>query len=426
MKKIYNEHFDETYYIETLDNGLEITIYHKPNFTVNAFAFGTDFGALKLKQKVDGKEITYHSGLAHFLEHKLFENEKKDVMLEFNSLGANVNAYTSYDSTVYYFTTVSNEVEVPLNLLLDFVQDLNITKESVEKEKGIIEQELKMYSEMSSVRLMIESYKAMYYSHPLINDIGGSISDVYEITKEELELAYNYNYHPSSMKLVIASSIDPEILFDIIKRNQSKKQFGIRHKIENVIIETKNEVNKEYVNEHLDVVQPKVAYAIKLKGPDGYDRESAKKEWGLQIILEIHFSSLNSNYQKWLDKNIISDSFGFEVDSGVGYLHIIFNNDTNDEMNFKKFIEEEIDNLKTNKIQQDLLSEIQKRFYGLAFGSFNETENIVLNQIKYLLNSLSYLEVIDIIEEIDIDYINDLIEHLNYDNSSVIKISKNK
>ncbi len=425
MKKIYNEHFDETYFTHTLDNGLELVIFYKPEFTTSAFAFGTNFGALKLKQIINGKEINYHAGAAHFLEHKLFEGDTHDIMLEFNALGANVNAYTSYDSTVYYFTITDKNIEAPLNLLLDFVQDLNISEESVEKEKGIIVQELKMYMEMSNVRLLFETYKAMYKTHPLKHDIGGSIDDVMKITKQELEECYRYNYHPTNMKLVMATGYDPEKLVEIVEKNQSRKTFDPPFNPVNIIEESQKNVVKKEVIEHLDVLQNKLAYGIKLESNCTDLKSCVKQEWALQILFETHFSSINPEYQNWIDENKISDFFGFEVDSGINYMHAIFYNEHEDMNEFKKFIENELLKLKTNDIDASLIEQIQKRFYGLAFGAFNETENIVSNHLKHLLNGLEYFDVVDIIMEIDKDYIVELYKNLDISNNTIVKICNN-
>ena len=150
-------------------------------------------------------------------------------MLDFNALGANVNAFTSYDCTVYYFSTSAQDIIPALNLLLDFVQTFNVSDESVEKEKGIIVQELMMYQQMADIRLIFELFKAMYHRSPLKFDIGGSVEDVNAITKDELELSYSLNYHPSQMSLVIVSGMDPEKLMNAIETNQLSKDFTNAH-----------------------------------------------------------------------------------------------------------------------------------------------------------------------------------------------------
>ena len=157
MKRITNERYQETYYTETLENGLRVVLWYKPGYARSLFMMATPLGAMDLIQEdAQGNTYSYPAGIAHFLEHKMFEKQDQDVMNEFSRMGANVNAFTSYNETAYYFST-SGSIEGPLDLLLDFVQQLDISDASVEKEKGIIVSELNMYQQMSDSRLLMET-----------------------------------------------------------------------------------------------------------------------------------------------------------------------------------------------------------------------------------------------------------------------------
>ena len=167
MNRFEYKQFNEVYYEDVCENGLKVIVWHKPLFKSTSCLFGTPFGAYDLQQITDDNEVfKYYSGIAHFLEHKLFESQEGDILSEFSELGANVNAFTSYQETVYYFSTSDEDVETPLNLLLDFVQNLSITEESVEKEKGIITQELLRYLQNPDSRLYLESFKSRYHNNP--------------------------------------------------------------------------------------------------------------------------------------------------------------------------------------------------------------------------------------------------------------------
>ncbi|WP_407372218.1 EF-P 5-aminopentanol modification-associated protein YfmH, partial [Carnobacterium sp.] len=199
-KKVY-EQLQEIIYTETLDNGLKVTLLPKNDFHKTYGLFSTNFGSIDNQFVPNGKTemVTAPDGIAHFLEHKLFETKGDDMMNAFSAMGADVNAFTSYRETVYYFSITGEDVEEPLNLLLDFVQDFNITPESVEKEKGIIAQEVAMYAQMPDQKLLNETYKCLYYNFPMKYDIGGDKKSIYAITKNELEECYTINYHPSNM-----------------------------------------------------------------------------------------------------------------------------------------------------------------------------------------------------------------------------------
>ncbi|MBN2849241.1 MAG: insulinase family protein, partial [Erysipelotrichaceae bacterium] len=174
--KKLNEKVTET----TLANGLKVFFIHKPGFISSTAVYMVPFGSLDIRQqKPDGEIIESNAGVAHFLEHKLFEsNNGADIMEAFSAMSANVNAFTSYNETCYYFSTGEADFSQPLELLLDFVQNLSITDESVEKEKGIIIQELRMYMQMPEARLMYETYRSLFKTHPVRIDIGGSEESV--------------------------------------------------------------------------------------------------------------------------------------------------------------------------------------------------------------------------------------------------------
>ena len=210
MNKVVSDRYQECYYEETLPNGLKVVVWHKPGYEKSFAMMSTQMGAFDISQ-IDSKGNTYQypPGIAHFLEHKLFENENRDVMEDFSKMGASVNAATTYDLTTYYFQT-STDLYEPLNLLLDFTQSLDITKESVEKEKGIINQELSMYDQMSDFKLVKETFAALFKDHPMKYDIGGTTDSVNNTTLEQLEACYKYNYHPSTMICMIVTGKEPQ------------------------------------------------------------------------------------------------------------------------------------------------------------------------------------------------------------------------
>ena len=418
MKKVYDEFFDETYYIEELANGLKVVIFHKPDFLTTSCAFGTKYGALNTNQIFNDKEYHFNPGVAHFLEHKLFESKEKDVFTEFSNMGCNVNAFTSYHETVYYFSMSSKDIKEPLNLLLDFVQDLDIDEKSVEKEKGIIIQELSMYLQNPDSRLLQEAYRSMYKEYPLKYDIGGDDKTVKAISKEELEFCYKLNYHPNNMALVITSPLDPKNIMDIIKENQAKKTFDNNIVVSNVINKEPLEVNRKDFTFKMDINKPKHLYAIKLK-PDFKDKNDVIfKEWCMNIYLKAYFSQLNPSYQNWLDKGIINDYFGYDVDFDSDYAYLLFYNE-NDSDNLKELIDNE---LLKDLINNDILTQLKRRYVGMAFESFDEIENFNLSYIRDYLNDNDYFKSINILMNIDLDDLKAVYKSFDYPNYALIHI----
>lgn len=418
MKKIHNDFFDEDFYIEKLDNGLEVVIFNKKDFLTTACAFATSYGALDTDEVLDGKEYHFHPGVAHFLEHKLFESEDKNIFEEFSNMGCNVNAFTSYHETVYYFSTTNKEIKEPLNLLLDFVQKLDITDENVEKEKGIICQELAMYMQNPDSRLLQETYRSLYHNYPLKYDIGGDETSVNAISKDELDLCYMINYHPNNMVLLIVSPLDVNYLMDIVKENQSKKHFDEQKDVKTLLIDEDDSVVRKEFSFEMDINKPKHVYALKLK-PNFKDSDDiVYKQWCLDLYLKAYFSSINKDYQEWLNKGLINDYFGYEVDFDKDYAYILFYNES-EEDNIKELIDNE---LKKDLITEEILTSIKRRYIGNSFDTLNDVESFDTGYVRDYVNGIDYFKSIEILTHISLDDLKAVFKGFDYSNYALIHI----
>ena len=418
MKKIHNDFFDEDFYIEKLDNGLEVVIFNKKDFLTTASAFATSYGALNTDEVLDDKEYHFHPGVAHFLEHKLFESEDKNIFEEFSNMGCNVNAFTSYHETVYYFSTTNKEIEEPLNLLLDFVQKLDITDENVEKEKGIICQELAMYMQNPDSRLLQETYRSLYHNYPLKYDIGGDDASVNAISKDELDLCYKINYHPNNMVLLIVSPLDVNYLMDIVKENQSKKHFDKQKDVKTLLIDEDDSVVRKEFSFEMDINKPKHVYALKLK-PNFKDSDDVVyKQWCLDLYLKAYFSSINKDYQEWLNKGLINDYFGYEVDFDKDYAYILFYNES-EEDNIKELIDNE---LKKDLITEEILTSIKRRYIGNSFDTLNDVESFDTGYVRDYVNGIDYFKSIEILTHISLDDLKAVFKGFDYSNYALIHI----
>ena len=418
MKKIHNDFFDEDFYIEKLDNGLEVVIFNKKDFLTTACAFATSYGALNTDEVLDDKEYHFHPGVAHFLEHKLFESEDKNIFEEFSNMGCNVNAFTSYHETVYYFSTTNKEIKEPLNLLLDFVQKLDITDENVEKEKGIICQELAMYMQNPDSRLLQETYRSLYHNYPLKYDIGGDETSVNAISKDELDLCYKINYHPNNMVLLIVSPLDVNYLMDIVKENQSKKHFDEQKDVKTLLIDEDDSVVRKEFSFEMDINKPKHVYALKLK-PNFKDSDDVVyKQWCLDLYLKAYFSSINKDYQEWLNKGLINDYFGYEVDFDKDYAYILFYNES-EEDNIKELIDNE---LKKDLITEEILTSIKRRYIGNSFDTLNDVESFDTGYVRDYVNGIDYFKSIEILTHISLDDLKAVFKGFDYSNYALIHI----
>lgn len=399
MKQITNERYHETYDEAVLDNGLHVVLWHKPNYEKSLFMMMTPFGAMDLNQIQGDVQICHPSGIAHFLEHKMFAMDgDEDVMNLFSKLGANVNAFTSYRETAYYAST-SNDPKEPLELLLDFVQELNIDQASVEKEKGIILSELHMYKEMSDQRLLMETYTSLFHKHPLRYDIAGEDEDVSATTVEQLYRCYEMNYHPANMILICISGHDPKELMKLIEANQSKKQFSPWQQCESVKVEEPETVARTDYTFTMDVSEPKLCVAYKLKGiADPYER--LKLEWTVRFLLDAAFTSLNPQYQSWLDQKIISDFCGCDIEFGEDYGILMFYSETAKPDEFIALCDRCMDDMKQGNISMELLNQLKKRYFAQGVRSMNSFDDIAISFCRSHFMGIDYFKTFDIVEEI--------------------------
>lgn len=421
MIKKENKRYQESYVEETLDNGLHVVLWQKPDYAKSLFMMATPLGALDMKQKdEDGKEYDFPAGIAHFLEHKMFEMEDGDVMDLFSNMGANVNAFTSYTETVYYFSTTADVIQ-PLHLLLDFVQDLSITKESVEKEKGIIIQELNMYKQMSDQRLLMETFSSLYKHHPLRYDIGGDVESVTSITLEQLKQCYDINYHPGKMILVGVSAQDPEVLLKEIKKNQQTKTFPAGKKVIRMMQEEPYEPARKDFEFQMDVSMPKLSIAYKMRGvEDIYER--IKKEWAIRMVLDATFSSLNPDFQKWLDEGIINDFVGSDVDLGKDYGMMMFYSETNKKEAFLAIVKDIVQKIKQEGISESLLEQLKKRYYGQSLRSLNSFDDIAITMVRNYFDQSDFFASMDVLYDITLQDVKDACQMIDVDNFCVIDL----
>ena len=421
MKIIKNERYQESYVEETLENGLHVVLWQKPDFEKSLFMMATPLGALDMNQRDEhGNIYSFPAGIAHFLEHKMFEMQDGDVMEEFSKMGANVNAFTSYTETTYYFTT-SGDVIKPLHLLLDFVQELSITKESVEKEKGIIIQELNMYKQMSDQRLLMETFSSLYQHHPLKYDIGGDDESVSSITLEQLEQCYHMNYDPSTMILVGVCSKDPQLLLDEIKANQAKKHFDKTVSVTRQDIEEPYEPAREQYAFHMDISIPKISIAFKMKGvTEIYKR--IKTEWCYRMILDAFFSSLNPEYQTWMDEGIINDYVGSEVDLGKDYGMLMFFAESEKPEAFINLVHQIVKRMKTEGVQQEVLDQLKKRYFGQSVRSLNSFDDIAVTMIRNYFDHSDFFASMDVLYSITLEDITDACDMLDIENLGIVTL----
>ncbi len=409
MEIINYETLKEKLYFEEMDNGLKVYVLPKIGFSKSYGLFSTNFGSVDTTFVPIGETemVKVPDGIAHFLEHKMFEMKDGDASDKFARLGASTNAFTSSSRTAYLFNTTSNEYEC-IELLLDFVQDIYLTDETVEKEKGIINQEIGMYDDDPDWRVYFGSIMNLYHDHPVKVDIAGTVDSVNSIDKETLEKCYHTFYHPTNMMLFIVGNIDPDKTFELIRNNQSKKVFKENFSIQRKeIIEEKSIDKKEEVLT-MDVSMPKIIVSIKVNDIPEKPHDKLIRDLSMNILLDLLFAKSSSLYEKWVNEGIINDTFSGSFMQERDYSFILMGGDTPYVDELKEKLYDFISHIKDYKITEEEFDRVKRKNIGALISLFNSPESIANIFSRYYFEGIMFFEFIDVINELTLDDIYNL------------------
>lgn len=411
-KKEYPQ-INEVLYTEVLENGLTVYLLPKQDYNKTYGLFTTNYGSIDNEFVPLGQEnfVKVPDGIAHFLEHKMFEKEDGDVFQQFGRQGASANAFTSFTKTSYLFST-TDQVELNLKTLLDFVQEPYFTEETVEKEKGIIGQEIQMYLDDSNWRLFFGILGNLYPKHPLHIDIAGTVESIDEITAEDLYTCYNTFYHPSNMSLFVVGKMEPEEMMTFIRENQAEKTFAqavpIRRHFPQ---ETAEDILKESSIE-MPISRSKVI--VGLKGLDEVPVEGKallKYKLTANLLLQLLFGNTSQNYLTLYNEGLLDDSFGYEFSLDRSFHFADFGGDSDYPEQLAERIEEILLTVaQSEELTEENLSLLKKKMIGKYFQSLNSLEYIANQFSQSLYGETTLFDTPEVIESIHLSDIKELAE----------------
>ncbi len=426
MQIIENLKVKEKLYLEKLENGLAVMIIPKPGIQKKYMIWGTNYGSNDSEFVVPGeKENTVvPMGVAHFLEHKLFEQENGTNSLDvLTSLGVEANAYTTNDHTAYLFECTDNFYEA-MDELMDYVQHPYFTDENVEKEKGIIGQEIMMYDDYPEWRVYLNAMSAMYHNHPVKLDITGTIETISHIDKDVLYRCYKTFYNPSNMTLVICGDFEPEKILEEVKKR---------------LIDTKasGEIKRIYPQEPENIVQPKIEQKLEVSQPlytigikdkreiDVQKSEIVKKHICIEILLDMIIGKSSNLYKQLYNDGIIYSTPSLDYEFAKDYAHVLVSGQSNNpELVLEKF-KEEIKNLKQNGVSEDALSRIKKKIYGGYIKEYNDVADISRMFLADYFKGICSFDYLEEIEGINVEYIEQVLKDVFKEEKMVISIVRN-
>ncbi len=396
-REFFESDIGEGYVKAVLPSGLKIYILEKPLYNSAYAIFGTRYGSIDTCFSVDGEKVAVPEGIAHFLEHKLFESEEGDAFTRFAATGAYANAFTSFDRTCYLFSCADKFYD-NLDILLDFVQSPYFTEETVKKEQGIIGQEIRMYDDRPASRVMFNMLTALYHNHPVRIDIAGTTESIAKIDYDLLYKCYRTFYNPSNMFICIAGNVDTEEVLSKIK-GAIKESNPLE--IERFMNDEPEEIVKPYVEQKLAVAQPMFCLGFKEKCET--PEKTVKERVCAALLIELIAGESSPLYAKLVNDGLINDDFSGEYFNGYGYAALTFDGESDNPNKVAEAIKAEMERLKAEGIDKKLFSAVRCGMYGNAIRLFNSVESIAMQMVDCAMTDCGLFDEIKYLKSVTID-----------------------
>ena len=405
---------------EILENGLQVILVHKPDYQKSLFLLGTNVGGFDIDQNVDGKVVHHKSGIAHFLEHQMFYLNGQDVTDLFANLQCSTNAYTSYTETAFYFSTTS-DVKKPLKLLLDFVENLDVSLQTIEKEKGIILSEYDMYQQSPEQRLFKETLVSLYQYHPMKIDVLGTKEDIQKMTIDDLKQFYALNYDSSKLCLVGVTGKDVNEIMDWIRLCQKDVKSKVNKKIKRHMDWEPIQVARKEFIDTMDIHQPFVCVAFKM-APCINKQEAFDKDFAVNLWLDSIMGPLNPKFQKWLDQRIFTQFVGAEADFTTDHSYVLFYAQTS---NPNEYIDLVSSLVKEIHLKKDDYLSLHAQAVANNLRGLDHFDGLANDLLRSHFEGYDYIENLNRIQNMTFSQVQSYINNLDFSNRCVTQILPN-
>ena len=423
MKKITINRINEDIYFDTLENGLKVYLYVNKNMHNNYVTFTTKYGSINNEFGLgkEGKFKRVPNGIAHFLEHKVFVQENDPQPEDyFAQSGGVCNAYTTFKNTTYLFSCCDNVYD-NVSFLLDFVQNLYLTEENVESEKGIITQEINMCNDRPGDLLYDTIRKNTIKVNPFKESIIGTVDEVNSITKEMLEDCYNTFYHPGNMFLVVTGNFDKDEMMKKIRENQDSKKFTsfIKPKLKKYKEPDDVVVDREVVECNTNI--PKMAYNIKIN-IDKFNMDTRKLSIYMYIIFNLLFGDTSDFDEDMKTKGIITNTLYYNLLNIDTHFVVTLTNSGDKYEELIKEIDKRLEDVSFSE------SELERKKKVLISNEIFSYENIeMVNEMiidNILFDDKIETDIIGIIESLNIDELNEVLKQIDFSKKSIVILKK--
>ncbi len=424
MQKTENLKVKEATYTEKLSNGLTVIIIPKKDTSKKYVIFGTNFGSIDNNFIIPGqtKETKIPDGVAHFLEHKLFEQENGTNSLDvLSSLGVEANAYTTNDHTAYLFETTKNFYEA-LDELMNYVQNPYFTDQNVEKEKGIIAQEINMYDDDPNWQVYMNAMKLMYKQNPINIDIAGTVESISKIDKQILYNTYNTFYNLSNMTIVVCGDFEPEKLLQEIKNRITKQENS--GEIKRIYPEEQEQIVAKEKEETMDVTNP--IFVIGYKDKIEKQENKVKKHIAIEIILYMLLGKSSEAYKKLYEQGDIMVQPDLDYEFSKNYAHILISGMAKEPKNVVKELTKQIQKAQENGLNKEQFERIKKKIYGDYITQYNDVSNIARMFLADYMKGINSFDYLEEYETVTLEYTNQILKEVFKEDNMVVSIVKGK
>ena len=417
MTRIEYPELDETLYQQTLANGLTVCVVPRKGFTKRLAYFVTDYGSIHTQYSLDGKNHQAPAGVAHYLEHKMFDLPgNRDVSAEFAALGASTNAFTSYDMTAYYFSCTENFDEC-LRLLLEFVSTPYFTEESVEKERGIIDQEIGMNEDAPDSVVFENLVQAMYARHPIRVPILGTGETIRQITPEVLYRCHRAFYAPGNMLLCVVGDVEPEAVARIAEEQLGCEALPVGKKQKDWA--EPMTCPRPEITAKMEVAMPMFNLAFKCE-PLGTGDGAIREEMVADLAAEALFGEPSQLYLELYQEGIIDTSFGGGVETIDGCAMLLCSGDSNMPEVIRERLIRQAEVLGREGIGEEDFLRMKRSAFGRRVRGLDSFDSTCFRICAYHFGGFDYFRFPEVYETISREEILDFLKnYVNYENSSL-------
>lgn len=396
MEIIKDKLTGEKIYYKKHESGLSIYIMPRKGYSSSYAIFGTKYGSVDSEFIVPGeKDVTkVPDGIAHYLEHKMFDQpDGSNVFDKFSKYGGEANAFTSFNMTAYLFSATANFYE-NLEVLMDYVQSPHFTKESVEKEQGIIGQEIRMYDDNAPWRLFFNFLGLLYNNNPVKLDIAGTVESIAKIDKDLLYKCYNTFYNLSNMTIVVTGDLDENKVLEVIEKN-IKSNVPFTEEIARIYPDEPKHVAGKYKEQKISVANPLFMAGWKDNDVGYSGKKLLRKIIEMEILTEMIFAKGSPLYESLYKQGLINQSFSCEYSPQKDYGYTALEGESKDPQKVYEEITNHIEKLRQDGLSEDDFNRIKKVVWGDYIRSYNDIESYAHTFLTLSFLDINYFDYFD-------------------------------